>query len=202
MTDILNIPTPVLGLMVDIESLDVSARSIVTQIALYPFHLEEEELLPDSLHIFLPLQAQMDLIPTRTMSADTFVWWMGQSDDARARFERNTSDDFNELPILMRQFVSRFEKLTHMYGDYELIARGPQFDVVNIETLLRDCGLKAPWKYDKVVDLRTMCRLAGVSTKNGDVPEPHGYVPHDALWDCKYQIAQYFEAKRRLRSRG
>lgn len=199
MTDITTIAMPTVGIHIDIETLDLGARPVITQIAMYPYDLETEELIPDALYQHLPMQPQFDLIPARTVSADTFLWWMKQSDDARAAFELNVSDDFEDLPILMKQLIRRFNKLTEG-KTYEVICRGPQFDLVAIETLLRDCGLKAPWKYDSVIDLRTMMRQAGLSS--GEVDQPHGMIPHRADWDCKFQAACYFEAKRRLRSRG
>lgn len=194
------IVTPTLGFMLDIESLDLGARPVITQIALYPFDMETEELIPDALHQYLPMQPQLDLIPSRSISAETLAWWMDQSDDARAAFRYNLSDEFDELPLLMKQLVSRFNKLTRNGAiEYELIAKGPQFDVVAVETLLRDCGLKAPWRYDRVVDLRTLQRYAGVSSRDMDTPA--GFIAHRADWDAKFQIEVYFEAKRRLRSR-
>jgi hypothetical protein len=205
MTDSKSIAQPQIGIMFDIESLDLGPRSLTTQIAMYGFDMETEELLPDPLHIYLPMQAQLDLIPARTISADTFVWWMGQSDDARQAFEKNVSDSFEELPILMRQLVRRFNKFTNNdQVEYELIAKGPQFDIVNVESLLRDCGMTKPWKYDRVVDLRTLMRYAGMSNRTADLEtfQPDGFIPHRADWDAKFQINLYFEAKRQLRSRG
>lgn len=192
--------TTTLGIMVDIESLDLGPKSVVTQIGLYPFSMEEEEIDSEMvLHTFLPIQPQFDL--GRTVSADTLVWWMNQKDEARAGFERNLSDAFEELPVLMRQFVRRFEKITNGLApeSYEVIARGPQFDLVNIETLLAQCGERTPWRYDRVTDLRTLMRYAGLHAR--DVPPPEGFVAHDAGWDCRYQIKQYLAAKRGMRAR-
>lgn len=201
MTQTSTIPTPTLGLMLDIETLDLGARPVILQIALYPFDMETEELIPDALYQHLPMQPQLDLIPARTISADTMNWWMQQSDDARREFEKNVSDDFGELPLLMKQLIHRFNKLTNNgKRDYELIAKGPQFDVVAVETLMRDCGLPAPWRYDRIIDLRTLQRYAGVSST--DLTPPPGFIPHRADWDCKFQIQVYFETKRRLRSAG
>lgn len=194
----IDVPQPTLGLMLDIETLDLGARPVTTQIALYPFDMETEELIHDALHQFLPIQPQLDLIPARTISAETLLWWMKQGDQARSAFERNLSEDFDELPILMQQLIRRFNKLTQNGTiEYELIAKGPQFDVVAVETLMRDCGLQAPWRYDRVIDLRTLQRYAGVSSK--DLTPPKGFIAHSADWDAKFQIEVYFETKRRLR---
>lgn len=193
----LDMPMPTLGLMLDIETLDLGARPVILQIALYPFDMETEEPIHDALYQHLPIQPQLDLIPSRTISAETLFWWMQQSDEARAAIEFNLSDDFDELPILMQQLIRRFNKLTSG-KEYELIAKGPQFDVVAVETLIRDCGLTPPWRYDRIVDLRTLQRYAGVSSR--DLTPPKGFIAHRADWDCKFQIETYFETKRRLRS--
>jgi hypothetical protein len=189
---------PDLVLMLDIESLDLGPRSVVTQLALFGLDLEEDEMLDTHVHSYLPIQPQLDLIHARTISASTLWWWMQQSDEARAAFEFSTSEDFNDLPVLMNHFIVQFENITRG-KTYTLWARGPQFDVVNVESLLKDCGLKAPWKYDRVEDLRTIMREAGLSSK--DVDQPKGFVAHNAAWDCKFQLLCLREAQRKIRGR-
>lgn len=191
----LDVPMPTLGLMFHTETLDRGARPVILQAALYPFDMETEELIHDAVHQYLPMQPQLDLIPGRTISAETLFWWMKQSEEARAAFERNLSEDFDELPILMNQLIRRFNKLTQSGRvEYELIANG-LFHVTAIETLMRDCGLAAPWQRERIVDLRTLKRYAGV----GDASPPKDYIEHRADWDCKRGIQTYYDAKRRLR---
>jgi hypothetical protein len=194
---------PSVIVMLDIESLDIKPNAIVTQMAALGWHTED----PDAEFIqpvqsFLPIQPQQELIPARTIRGSTIIWWMKQESAARERFQESDGEDFDELMALGRHFVSRVQRMIDEAGpegNYEVYARGPQFDVVVIESLLNQLGLKAPWKYDKVRDLRTLMALAGIST--ADVPQLAGQVTHDALWDCKYQKACYLEATRVLRSR-
>lgn len=186
-------------LMLDIESLDVGPRSVVTQIALYAFDQDEGSIMDDCIWSFIPIQPQLDLIRPRTISASTLIWWMRQEEAARKLFERNDDEDFGTLGTLMRHFLREFNRITRG-RTYELWARGPQFDVVNVETLLADLGLKAPWDYGSVRDLRTLMAAAGL--RSADVARPEGFIAHQAGWDCRYQIAQYEEAKRHLRARG
>ena len=185
-------------LMLDIESLDVGPRSVVTQIALYGLDTETDELLDTHIFSYLPIQPQLDLIHPRTISASTLWWWMQQADEAHAAFEHSTSEDFSELGILMNHFVNQFNFMTRGRS-YQVWARGPQFDAVNVESLLVDCGLKAPWKYNSVRDLRTLMDEAGIHS--ADVPEPNGFVAHHAAWDARYQLVCLREAQRRLRRR-
>lgn len=185
--------------MVDIESLDVGPRSIVTQIAMVAASADTEETFED--HVvwsFLPMQPQLDLIHPRTISATTFWWWMQQEDSARMKFEKNIIDDFEALPVLMRHLTREFKRMTDGQ-DYELWARGPQFDVTNIESLFKDCGMSAPWDYNKVRDLRTLMTEAGL--RSADIPRPSHFIEHEAMWDCRYQLMCYFAARKNLRRR-
>jgi hypothetical protein len=192
-----------IGLHLDIETLDTGPRSVVTQIALYGVDLESQEMLPHPVWSYLPVQPQLDLVKPRTISADTIWWWFQQSDEARAEFEKSLGDDFGSLLVLMKHLTMSFNQMTNKgTANYIIIARGPQFDCVNVESLYRDCGLKAPWDYATLVDLRTLLREAGITKEEERAfPKPPGYIPHQAGWDCRHQSNLYFEARRRLRSR-
>lgn len=186
-----------IGLMLDIESLDTGPRSVILQIALTPFDIDEEEVMDFPFNAFLPMQPQLDFITPRTISADTLLWWMDQSDEARANLKACGVDDMHSLRVIMGSFVHEFNRMISIpNSEYILVARGPQFDVVNVESLLRDLGMKAPWGYNKVVDLRTMMRNANISSK--DVPQDPKMVAHDARWDNLYQIDSFFAAKKNM----
>jgi hypothetical protein len=191
-------PTPPeLILMFDIESLALGPRPVVTQAALLGYDLNEDELMEPRHVQFYPVDPQQMLIPPRRITAKTIGWWMKQSDDARDLFDQSTSDDFQDLPALGRNLISVFNQLTNNgTRPYELYARGPQFDVVAIETLLEELGLQKPWAHDAVRDLRTLLAVAGINPKN--VAKPAGFIPHVAYWDSRWQINQYLAARRAL----
>lgn len=187
-------------LMLDIESMALGPRPVITQAALLGYDLDEDELL-ETRHVqFYPVDPQQQIIPARRIMAGTISWWMKQSDEARERFEQSTSTDFQDLPALARHLISTFNTLTDGGTiPYELWAKGPQFDVVAIETLLEDLGLAAPWDYGSVRDLRTLLATAGINEKN--VPKPAGFIPHVAFWDARWQINSYLAARRQLAGR-
>lgn len=191
---------PQILLFLDLESLALGPRPVITQAALLGYDLEEDELL-DSRHVqYYPVEPQQQIIPPRRIMASTIAWWMKQSDDARERFEQSTSTDFQDLPALARHLITVFNQLTdHGRKRYELVAKGPQFDVVAIETLLEELGLAAPWHYQTVRDLRTLCATAGLNEKN--VPKPAGFIPHVAYWDARWGINVYLAAHRLLSKR-
>lgn len=191
-------PTPPdLLIMIDIESLDLGPRPVITQVAMLGYDLQEDELLDVSHSHYYPIEPQQKILPARTISASTISWWMRQSDEARERFELSTATEFEDLVVLARHLVSTFNLMTRNgKANYEVVAKGPQFDIVAIETLLTELGLVVPWEYDRVRDLRTMLSLAGINPKN--VAKPAGTIPHVAYWDARWQIQQYLEAKKAL----
>lgn len=193
------IPPQVL-LMLDIETLSLGARPVITQVSLLGYDLEEDELL-DHRHVqYYPVEPQQQLIPPRRISASTIAWWMKQSDEARGRFEFSTSTDFQDLPALARNLTTVFNQLTNNGTiPYELVAQHPQFDVVAMETLFEELGLDKPWSHQCVYDLATKLKDAGLNGKN--VPKPAGFIPHVAYWDCRWQIDQYLAAKKLRASR-
>lgn len=193
---------PVVGVMIDIETLATSSRSLVTQVALVPWRLEDPEdregRAMNILWDHLPIQPQLSLIPPRDISASTLNFWINQSDEARAQLSESMGEDFSELPALLRHVVRGFNWMTENGTvPYEIWARGPQFDIANLESLMKECGIEVPWRYDSVRDLRTLMAAAGISTD--DVAKPTGWIPHQAVWDCHYQIECHTAAKSALR---
>lgn len=186
---------PDMIVMFDIESLDLGPRPVITQVAMLGYDLQEDELMENRHVQYYPIEPQQRLLPARTISASTIAWWMNQSDDAREKFRYSTETEFEDLAARLRNLLTVFNQLTD-YGkaNYEVVAKGPQFDIVAIETLLVECGLTVPWAYDRVVDLRTMLKRAGINPKN--VAKPAGCIPHVAFWDARWQISQYLAASR------
>lgn len=185
------------GLMLDLETLDIGPRSIVTQVGVIAFPLDDPETEMRRISEYLPVQPQVAL--ERTMSFQTFLWWLDQEETARKRLRESAGNDMEEMLALVRGVHRKLSDLIRSVGEQniELWARGPQFDVVNLESLFVDCGLYAPWRYDTVMDLRTAARLAGVKSEDVDRA---GLIPHIAVEDCKFQIRVYMEAMRKLRS--
>lgn len=182
--------------MFDIESLDTGPRSVVSQIAYSIARADDPETIVDQRLVYLPIQPQVVL--KRTISASTILFWMKQSDEARARFAENTGEEFEELPALLRHIMRGYAN-TVLDKETEVWARGPQFDIVNIESLAQDCAVDVPWGYSKVRDLRTLMAMAGIAT--ADVPREPRLKEHMADHDTEYQLQCYVEAMRRLRSR-
>lgn len=183
---------PDILLMADIESLALGARPVVTQVALLGYDLAEGEFLSHQHVQYYPIDPQLDINPPRRISGSTIAWWMKQADEARARFDLSVGTDFQDLVALCRGLIQTFNALTQDgKANYVICSKGPQFDIVALETLLQEVGLEIPWAYDRVDDLRSLLRRAAINPKW--VPTPSGFIPHVAYWDAKWQVAQYLE---------
>lgn len=184
------------GIMVDTESLGLGAKCVVTQMALLAFDLDDPTEYLAMEEQFLPITPQTTI--KRTIDGDTVLWWMKQADAARAMFERNSGNDFPELIALTQHFFDHIASIIEDAAEVEIWARGTDHDISILKSLSEDLGVKLPWRYDSVRDLRTLMSAAGVGKK--DVAERVGNIPHHALSDCKYQLDCYIESQRRLRA--
>jgi hypothetical protein len=187
--------TDKVGLMIDLESLDTSPRSVITSVGIIAFPLDDPETEMRRIHEYLPAQPQIDVFK-RTVNFDTILWWMKQEEAARKYLHESSGNDMEVLLAFIRSIHRKLTDLIAQVGrsNIEVWARGPQFDIVNLESLFIDCGLAAPWSYDSVMDLRTHAKLSGVKTEDID---KQGLTPHVAIDDCKLQIRVYVEALRK-----
>lgn len=175
------------GIMLDIETMGTNTRAPITQIAVMSFDLITGDRFEGN-QLFLPLQPQLEMVPPRVIDADTIFWWMEQEPAARANLKYSQAGEYEQVPIALRQLESFLADLSQGHA-YELWARGPHFDVALLESLYRETGVRVPWRYDRVRDLRTLMGVANIST--ADVVRDSTYLPHDAFWDCAYQIDCY-----------
>ncbi len=189
---------PEVIVMIDIESLALTSRAVVTQIGMVAVMASDPETVVGETLIYLPIDPQLTL--KRDISGSTLAWHMRLPDVARKEIEQSTGTDFDELPSLLRHLIRKFDHYTDG-RPYEVYARGPQFDIANIESLLQDVALQAPWKYDRVRDLRTVMALAGMRLQ--DIPRDESKYPsHMAAADCHYQLLCLTEALRKIRARS
>lgn len=187
-----------LTIMIDIETLGKKHNAVVTQLA---FLAAPSDDLADILgydSFYLPLQPQIDM--GRTIDADTIIWWFTKAgESARAKFVQNDGGDFDTLVAFVRSFIRKVDTLIQAAkatgGKIEIVAKGPQFDAVIIENLIHSIDEQEPWKYNWLIDLRTLMNKAGVNpndVKHDDI------VPHVALEDCRLQMRLLDESEFRL----
>lgn len=113
-----------------------------------------------------------------SIDASTVVWWLQQSDEARAEL---TKSGAVELPLAIRMFTSYLQSL----GDSKALkiwGNGATFDNVILRSAYKAVKEEAPWAFWNDRCFRTLKAM------NSSVALPvRGGVHHNALDDAKYQ---------------
>lgn len=170
-----------IDVMLDIETLGVGVRAAVLSAGAVTFNPVTGKIGEKELFLFDPTQQ-----PERNIEFRTMVWWMEQSDEAKAHWKNAN------FPRIGNE-VNRFCNFGTKFVDSKWWACGPHFDMSITESLLADEGMSPPWKFWNVRDTRTIRD----HIHQDSLPKNEG--AHDPIADCLYQIAQVVEFNRVLR---
>ncbi len=177
-------------LMLDIETYGSKPDAVVVSVGMQFFDPLSQIIDPDnSLQIFPPVEEQ--IAKGRARDPDTMMWWSEQSLEAQisllqGRLKANTAG------YTLREARGT---IASAVGEADAIwANGPDFDCV----ILRDfMGPDFKWPFWKHRCVRT---FKNVFKKI--LPVTDNKMPHNALEDCRQQIAQVQAIHRRLREAG
>lgn len=194
-------------IMIDIETLGKGPTAVVTQMAFMAVTKEAPDPV-DAIRFdsfYLPVQPQVDM--GRAIDASTILWWLDQPRESLDKLRESLSGgDADELTAYVRSFIRKIMDVVQDYGiqNVEFWARGPEFDMTILESLMTMVGETAPWNYDRlgyrqIRDLRTLMRVAGVESDDVDSSD---IVKHVALEDCRFQLRCLVEAVKRISQAG
>lgn len=120
--------------------------------------------------------------------ADTVLWWLKQSDDARNKFKDNhKSKGLKEVLGFFRSFVYDNSKQAKPWGN------GATFDLGILKNSFDKVGLNNPWQFWNERDVRTVVNIGEMIGYNPKQAMPFDGVPHYALDDAIHQ-AKYVSA--------
>lgn len=162
-------------IMFDLETLDNKNTSSILSIGAVEFNLHTGEI-GETLYVRVDLQSCID--EGLTISADTIMWWLQQSDEARAYI-------YGVKGIQLEEALDKVCKFVKSCGDKVIVwGNGATFDISILEYALYKFYTKLPWKYFNVNDVRTIININPKVKDNC----PFDGVKHDAIADCKHQI--------------
>jgi len=156
-------------LMVDMETMAVSPRTVVLSLGAVHFDPTSDEIL-DELYFKIDLDDQDRL--GREIDPNTLDWWAKQDP---AIMEEAFSPD-NRIPLI--EAMDRFHKFA--WGCEAFWSHGATFDLVILEDIYRQLNKPLPWNYWQLKDTRTLFGL-GIDP---DMPKGN---KHDALADARRQ---------------
>ena len=164
-------------IMVDLETLSSADNALVVSIGAIEFDPNTGDLGKQFYTVVKPGDQQH---LGRDVDANTVMWWLGQSDDARRALY-----DPKHKPLGPGQALLQFHDFWKGVGKKSYFWSHATFDSVVLGNLYKAYMLKPPWHYRDVVDIRTMVML---SPKELDTYEARvGLTHHNALDDAIYQ---------------
>lgn len=166
--------------MIDIETFGNGKNALICQIGGIYFDRKTGET---SKHFKVNIDARSVEKSGGQFDADTVYWWLSQSRDA---IDSITSDPKFDITVAMNDF-------NDFLKDADAVWSHATFDFVIVTETLKRLGIKPKFPYKVARDIRTLTDLAKVNTK-----KPRSGIHHDALDDCKYQIAYCVEAMNKL----
>lgn len=169
---------------VDLETMGTRPDSAIVSIgavAFEPAYLDGGALVPEkygaTLYQNVDLQSSLDA--GLTVTGNTVVWWLNQSDAARKAI---TAEPRVSLACALENFRCFWK---HQEAEW-LWCRGMDFDISILRTAHANLGLPHPWPYNHACDARTLYRTVGV-TPEGVVPtvgDAHNALD-DAMWEAR-----------------
>lgn len=168
-------------LMVDMETLAVSSRSVVLSLGAVHFNPYENGYT-DKIYFKINLDDQDAL--GREIDSNTLDWWSKQ--DPVIMEEAFSPDD--RIPLSAA--LDRFHKFA--WGCDAFWSHGATFDLVILEDIYRQLKRPLPWNYWQLRDTRTLFDL-------GVDPEMPKGSKHDALQDAIRQAVGVQNVYRKLK---
>lgn len=167
------------NIMVDLETLGNNSQSVILSIGAVEF---DETGLGSTFYVAVDPQSCVDA--GLKMDVSTIMWWMQQSDEARAAFNRSKTN--------LKQALLDFSVYVHNCAgtDAEVWGNGATFDNVILDNAYRAMGYAKPWQFWNDRCYRTLKNLYP------QVPYVKPNVAHNALEDA---IAQARHASQILR---
>jgi len=120
--------------MLDLETMGTAGDSSIIAIGAVAF---DKDAVKERFYINVSLQSCIDA--GMVVDGSTVIWWMKQSDEARAVF----SDDAPTLACALSQFSDWFASV----NGGQVWGNGAAFDNVILSTAYKKVGLTQPWKF-------------------------------------------------------
>ena len=170
-------------IMIDLETMGTRTSSAIIAIGACVFDI-------NGIHadFYTTVSLADNLRVGRTVDASTILWWLKQSDAARAEFS-------GDCDVSLYQALRQLRELCNQLYIDGVWGNGSDFDCAMLADAYQQvCGEPTPWHFATTRDLRTLRALAP------DVPRiPFDGEKHNALADARNQALHAIEIMKYLR---
>lgn len=160
-----------MNVMLDLETMGVSADSAIISIGVV--HFNKKEIL-NKMELFCDIDTQKN----RTVRNDTMSWWLTQSEQARNALSQGmkTSKPLITQLIELQAFIKSCGENVKVWGN------GSDFDNAMLAHAYSSVGIAVPWKFWNNRCYRTIKAICN------DVPEDKRIgTYHSAVDDAEHQ---------------
>lgn len=175
-------PAPHPHIMVDLETMGTAPGSAIVSLGAVAFDPVAGTLGEEFYRVIDLASCQRAGL---TIDAGTLVWWLRQSEAARAELVR---DDATALPTVLGWFATWWRR---QQGQF-IWGHGANFDEPLLRAAFRAACVTVPWRYWDARCTRTIFALTG------EKPNREQGVHHNALDDAKAQAEAVIRAWRKL----
>lgn len=173
-------------IMIDIETIGDRMDSVILSISAVLFNMNgdiSERVFDKYIDIDSSIRAGAKV------TCHTFLWWLGQSEDARQTQISATRFDLAEVLAAFTRWYN--EHCLYNNTELNVWGNGSKFDLGIITSAYESLGLKVPWKPWVEHDVRTVVRF-NPEIKKAMKQDFQG-VEHKGIDDCKHQIRYLIE---------
>ncbi|MCG9678716.1 3'-5' exonuclease [Vibrio sp. Isolate24] len=175
------VPKPI-EIMIDVECMGKGSKAPLTSIGAVVFNPRTGELGADFEEI---INLNSSVYYGGEIDSSTVVWWLQQSEEARAIYAKDTPK--SSLKDALLEFNQWLADLGHS-NDLYLWGNGKEFDNVIVKNAFESTRIKPNFSHWNDMDVRTIVKLGrdilGIDPKS--TLEREG-VHHSALADAKFQ---------------
>lgn len=164
--------------MIDLETFGTAKTSCITQLAATLFDPRDNFRIYNCFNV--PISPESCRDAGLTFDLDTVIWWLNQSKEAQQAVFFT-----GRQPLTLKAALEEFQKW--LPSEAKVWGNGASFDLPILENGYRALKLRTPWKHWNERCYRTF--NAQVSKDDPARPAREG-VHHNALDDCRYQVAQ------------
>lgn len=141
-------------IMLDLETMGTAPGCAIVSIGAVAFDVNYEKPLLTSPQFYVNVDLKSCTKAGLTLEADTVMWWMQQSQEARSSLV--------EDPTPLEAALTLFAEFYDAIKGRQLWCHGATFDAPILEAAYKKLGLSVPWKFPLVRDTRTLFELAAV----------------------------------------
>jgi len=179
------IDTSKVNIMLDLETLSTHANAAIVSLGAVFF--DDEKLIDD---FYCAVSVSSNINNRRHIAADTLVWWMRQSNEARALFNdakaisiKQCLIDFQTWCLACRKDIDT-DTSSLAQSDIMLWGNGSDFDNVILADAYTQFHYRQPWEFNNNRCFRTLKNIYSCVEK----PKRQQDIKHNALDDAYAQV--------------